>query len=122
MTKWRRKVDRMRHGVGLTRRRCAEKKKRTDPRVGQSGPATSSSCLGWNVEEEGKEERRRLMASVETSVTSATKPSVPNATNRRTGYLPINSPLLSHIGPFFRQIHSIPFALKREFMEYQRIT
>ncbi|KAK1132059.1 hypothetical protein K0M31_016197 [Melipona bicolor] len=102
----------MRHGVGLTRRRCAEKKRnRSESRTKWSSHFFELSW--WNVEKEGKEERRRLMASVETSVTSATKPSVPNATNRFTDYLPINSPLLSHIGPFFRQIHSIPCPVTR---------
>lgn len=64
LTKWRRKVGRMRRGVRLTRRRCAEKKDGSPGGAGQSGPSTSSSSqlslgAGKRDRPEAEEERRR---------------------------------------------------------------
>ena len=102
LTKWWRKVDRMRRGVGLTRRRCARRRRRGEEEeggggggggrgkkgrkegrkegirvVGQSGPATSSSCPGLEEGGGGGRNARRLMAGVETSVTSVDKTECP---------------------------------------------
>lgn len=94
-------------------------KKRTDPRVGQSGPATSSRCLGGRKRK--KERKKPGDWWPESRHPSPSRQNrVPRMLLKRTSYLPIKlTTFESHrTFPATNSFHT----LERKFMEYQRIS